>query len=330
MSVVQFSTRDTPEALRRELFEAVYNGHVRTGLDFLGEGPVEIDVKLRGIAGVHIAFAHTTPVTLVTPSDEEDLVYLSFAGGNGVHDATGEDLFIRPGDVNVMRRDRKTVTTVAERSACLSIAIPRRHVVERITSTDNLLVTRTLGDPAAHLLKAYATSLLENQADIGDADQAVFAAHLVDLAVLMLGARRDSGEKARRGGVRAARRQAVKADIAAHLGDPRLSLEWLARRHAISVPSLRALFYEDGTSFTDHVTAERLDHVHGLLTDPGHRHLTIAALALMVGFGDISWFNQVFRRRFNATPSDIRQGAPANRLSQNPETLPKPAGRAKG
>ena len=67
MSVVQFSTHDTPEALRRELVEAVYNGHVRTGLDFLGEGPVEIDVKLRGIAGVHIAFAHTTPVTLVTP-----------------------------------------------------------------------------------------------------------------------------------------------------------------------------------------------------------------------------------------------------------------------
>lgn len=307
MSVVQFSTRDTAENQRRELVEAVYNGHVRTGLDFHGEGPVEIDLKLRGIGGVHVAFAHTTPVTLVTPSDEEDLLYLSFAGGNGVHDATGEDLFIRPGDVNVMRRDRRTVTTVAERSSCLSIAIPRRLVVDRITSTDNLLLTRSLADPTARLLNVYAVSLLENQADIAESDQAVFATHLVDLAVLMLGAKRDSGEQARRNGVRAARLKAVKADIAAHFGDPRLSLEWLARRHGISVAYLRALFYEEGGSFTDYVTAARLDHVHGLLTDPGQRHQTIAALALSVGFGDISWFNQVFRRRFQATPSDIRR-----------------------
>ncbi len=312
MSVVQFSTRDTAENLRRELVEAVYNGHVRTGLDFHGEGPVEIDVALRGVGDVHIAFANTTPVTLVTPSDEEDLLYLSVAGGNGVHDARGEDLFIRPGDVNVMRRDRTTVTTVAERSSCLSIAIPRRLVVDRISSSDNLLKTRSLRDPAAHLLNSYAVSLLHNHVDIPEADQAVFAAHLVDLAVLMLGAKRDSGQQARKNGVRAARLQAVKADITAHLCDPRLSLEWLSRRHGISVPYVRALFYEEGTSFTDHVTAERLDHVHGLLGDPGFRHHTIAAIALMVGFGDISWFNQVFRRRFQATPSDIRQSLVSN------------------
>ena len=312
MTVVRFSTRDTDESLRRELVEAVYNGHVRTGIDFHGEEPAEIDVRLRAVADVHIAFAETTPVTLVTPSDEEDLLYLSFAGGHGVHDAQGEDLAIRPGDVNVMRRDRKTVTTVAERSACLSIAIPRRLVIERIVSTDNLLLTHTLGNPAARLLKAYALSLLESHADIPETDQAVFAAHIVDLAVLMLGAGRDSGEQARRNGVRAARRQAVKADIVRHLGGPRLSLEWLARRHGISVPSLRALFYEEGTSFTDYVTAVRLDHVHGLLNDPRYRHHTIAAIALMVGFGDISWFNQLFRRRFQATPSDIRRNPVAN------------------
>ncbi|MFC3074753.1 helix-turn-helix transcriptional regulator [Shinella pollutisoli] len=312
MSIVQFSTRDTAENLRRELVEAVYNGHVRTGIDFLGDGPVDIDVTLRGVGGVHIAHANTTPVTLVTPSDEEDLLYLSVAGGNGVHDAKGENLFIRPGDVNVMRRDRKTVTTVAERSSCLSIAIPRRLVVDRIASSDNLLKTWSLRDPAAHLLNSYAVSLLDSHADIPAPDQAVFAAHLVDLTVLMLGAKRDSGQHARRNGVRAARRHAIKADIAAHLCDPRLSLEWLARRHGISVPYVRALFYEEGTSFTDHVTAERLDHAHGLLLDPRFRHHTIAAIALMVGFGDISWFNQVFRRRFQATPSDIRQGLALN------------------
>ena len=317
MSIIQFSTRDAAENLRRELVEMVYNGHVRTEIDFRRDGPVELDVTLRGIGGVHIAFANTTPVTLVTPSDEEDLLYLSFAGGNGVHDAHGEDLFIRPGDVNVMRRDRKTVTTIAERSSCLSIAIPRHLVVDRIASSDDLLKTRSLSDPAAHLLNSYAMALLNIHGDIPEADQAVFAAHLVDLAVLMLGTKRDSGQQARRNGVRAARRQAIKADIAAHLCDPSLSLEWLARRHGISVPYVRALFYEEGTSFTDHVTAGRLDHAYGLLGDPLFRHHTIAAIALMVGFGDISWFNQVFRRRFQATPSDVRQSLASRNHASN-------------
>lgn len=156
-------------------------------------------------------------------------------------------------------------------------------------------------------MNSYAASLLDSDTDITEEDQTVFAAHLVDLAVLMLGAKRDAAHQARGNGARAARRQALKADIATHLSDPRLSLEWLAKRHGISVPYVRALFYEEGTSFTDHVTAERLDHVHGLLRDPGLKHHTIAAIALMAGFGDISWFNQLFRRRFQATPSDIRQ-----------------------
>ncbi|WP_430441280.1 helix-turn-helix transcriptional regulator [Shinella sp.] len=307
MSVVQFSTRETAECLRKELVEAVYNGHVRTTIDFLGDVPVDIDMRLRGVGGVHIAGANTTPVTLVTPSDEEDLLYLSIAGGNGVHDARGEDLFIRPGDVNVMRRDRKTVTTVAEKSSCLSIAIPRALIIDRIASSDNLLKTWSLRDPTAHLLHSYAISLLASGAEIGEGDQTVFAAHIVDLAVLMFGAKRDAAHQARGNGARAARRQALKVDIATHLSDPRLSLEWLAKRHGISVPYVRALFYEEGTSFTDHVTAERLDHVHGLLRDPGLKDHTIATIALMAGFGDISWFNQLFRRRFQATPSDIRQ-----------------------
>lgn len=306
MHVVQFSTQDTAENLRKELVEAVYNGHVRTKIDFLGDLPVDIKMRLRAVGSVHLALANTTPVSLITPSDEEDMLYLSMAGGNGVHDAHGEDLFIRPGDVNVMRRDRQTMTIVAEQSDCLSIAIPRRLIVDRIVSTDCLLQTTSLHDPAANLLNSYAVSLLRNNAVIPDDDQRVFAAHLVDLTVLMLGAKRDCAHQARANGVRAARRQALKADIATHLCDPRLSLQWLAKRHGISIPYVRTLFYEEGTSFTDYLTAKRLDHVHERLCDPAFKHHTIAAIALMAGFGDISWFNQVFRRRFQATPSDIR------------------------
>jgi hypothetical protein len=64
--------RDSAENLRKELVEAVHHGHGRTMIDFLGEMPVDIDMRLRAVGSLHIASANTTPVTLVTPSDEED------------------------------------------------------------------------------------------------------------------------------------------------------------------------------------------------------------------------------------------------------------------
>jgi len=33
---------------------------------------------------------------------------------------------------------------------------------------------------------------------------------------------------------------------------------------------------------------------------------SISSIAYDVGFGDLSYFNRAFRRRYDATPSDIR------------------------
>jgi len=43
-----------------------------------------------------------------------------------------------------------------------------------------------------------------------------------------------------------------------------------------------------------------------MLTSPSHVHLKITDIALASGFLDISYFNRVFRRRFSATPSELR------------------------
>jgi AraC-like DNA-binding protein len=46
-----------------------------------------------------------------------------------------------------------------------------------------------------------------------------------------------------------------------------------------------------------------------MLTDPRRLHLAIIDIALAVGFGDVSYFNRVFRRRFGDTPSGVRAAA---------------------
>ena len=55
-----------------------------------------------------------------------------------------------------------------------------------------------------------------------------------------------------------------------------------------------------------------LDATTRHLPDPADPRLgtqPIGAIALDVGFGDLSYFNRTFRRRFGQTPSDVRAAA---------------------
>jgi AraC-like DNA-binding protein len=44
-----------------------------------------------------------------------------------------------------------------------------------------------------------------------------------------------------------------------------------------------------------------------MLTDPRCSERTVSSIAFDAGFGDLSYFNRAFRRRYGATPSDIRR-----------------------
>jgi AraC-like DNA-binding protein len=57
------------------------------------------------------------------------------------------------------------------------------------------------------------------------------------------------------------------------------------------------------------ITARRLERAAALLRDPRWRHRKIANIAAEAGFTDLSYFNRAFRRRYGATPSDIRAAA---------------------
>jgi AraC-like DNA-binding protein len=69
------------------------------------------------------------------------------------------------------------------------------------------------------------------------------------------------------------------------------------------------LLEETGKSFTHHVLERRLEKAAALLRDPQLRRRKIADIAAEAGFADLSYFNRAVRRRFGATPSDIRDSA---------------------
>jgi AraC-like DNA-binding protein len=46
-----------------------------------------------------------------------------------------------------------------------------------------------------------------------------------------------------------------------------------------------------------------------MLSDPRRASEKMATVAYDAGFGDLSYFNRVFRRHYGATPSDVRAQA---------------------
>lgn len=132
------------------------------------------------------------------------------------------------------------------------------------------------------------------------------AAHVYDLIALAIGATNDGREIAQQRGVRAARLEAIKADL---IQNVTLDLERITKRQGISSRYIQMLFEESGTTFSEFVLERRLDVARTMLTSPRYQTWSVTAIALEAGFGDISHFNRSFRRRYLMTPSDMRAHA---------------------
>jgi AraC-like DNA-binding protein len=139
--------------------------------------------------------------------------------------------------------------------------------------------------------------------------QSLISSHLQDLAVLAIGATRDAEMIASHRGIPAARLRAIKADIVRNFADRDLSIDAVALRNGITPRYVSMLLESDATTFSEFVLTQRLHRAHQMLTDQRWSDRTVSSVAFEAGFGDLSYFNRAFRRRYGATPSDVRRKA---------------------
>jgi AraC-like DNA-binding protein len=189
----------------------------------------------------------------------------------------------------------------------LSLAIPRVALGGAKFDIDRVLKDGIPPTPALRLLARYVQSLTTERGELPVAFERLAATHVCDLVALALGATGDAEIIARERGVRAARLVAIKADIATRIADGDLSVEAVARRLAISPRYIQALLRSEGTTFREYVLNKRLERAHDQLSDPSSAKFSIAEIAYASGFGDLSYFNQTFRRRYGMTPGDVRR-----------------------
>jgi AraC-like DNA-binding protein len=163
--------------------------------------------------------------------------------------------------------------------------------------------------PALRLLDGYVRSLTSLEGPPPPELAPIIGVHLLDLVAAALGPTAEAKEMIAKRGLKAARLRAILAEIAGHFSNPNFDLDNVAGALGLSRRYLQQLLEETGKSFTEHLVERRLQRSHSMLTDKRYLHLAIIDIAFEAGFGDVSHFHRVFRRRFGETPSAVRAAA---------------------
>lgn len=312
-TTTRFSTsalapRDRLPAWRQWMHEAPNN----CDLSGLGDGMFDSSFATMALPDATIADLKSTPFATsrsrAQAANGGDSFNLSIVRQGQRYSRQGaREVVNAPGEAVLWSNDQAVEMDFPDGGLHQHISISRRLLSPLVPDLEALLMTAVPRDSAAlTLLSFYVTMLLDETTVISPELQAASGAHIQDLVAITLGATRDAQEIAKGRGVRVARMRAIKADIEANLGAHDLSLEGLSRRHGISPRYVRALFDNEGTSFTDYVLNRRLMRARAALCDPRHAAMKISSIAFEAGFGDLSYFNLRFRRQFGLTPSEVR------------------------
>jgi AraC-like DNA-binding protein len=311
-SSIRFSTDSLPEHERFAGWRELYGRQVlRLEHEPLPDQPFHVDTRLRMLPGLAIASVRSSLLrvgrTSQLVSDGDSSLILQITTCPGVASQLGHTVAVRPGDAVVLSAADVGHFTFSAASDALALRLPRQPLVQLVQDLDAALVRALPSEsPPLRLLKRYIAAFENVSALIAPDLQHLTATHVYDLIAIMLGATRDAADTANGRGVRAARLHAIKADILADLASSHLSLEAVARRQGISPVYIRKLFEGEDTSFTQFVLEQRLLRAHRMLNDPRFADHPIAAIAMEAGFGDLSYFNRAFRRRYRASPSNVR------------------------
>jgi AraC-like DNA-binding protein len=198
---------------------------------------------------------------------------------------------------------------IISRAKHIGLKVPRAALVPLVGDVESAAMRLIPQDnEALRLLMIYLGALREDPALMTAELRAVAVTHIHDLIAIALGATRDGAAIANRRGMRAARLRAIKADILTNLGNLDLTVTAIALRQHVTPRYIHMLFETAGITFSAFVLGERLTRAHRMLSNPCCAGSSVSAIAFAAGFGDLSYFNRTFRRRFGATPSELRHG----------------------
>jgi AraC-like DNA-binding protein len=314
-AVVRFSSCALPQQGRGKLIEELHDRGL-LGFRFTphGEGLPHVDFVNRSMPGLRIltaTYAGVRREAVPSKSGQQggDHLYLCLTlAGTSVVSRRAREMVLSDGDAVLMTGEEAGWTLASPRSVTIAgVRLPRSALAPLVPRLDDAVMRRIPRDASGlRLLRKYLKVVADDEALAAPTSQRLITGHFYDLAALALGTECDREAVAESRTVRAVRLAAIKADIVANLHDGDLNATMVATRNRMTVRYLHKLFENEGVTYSEFVLGQRLARAYGILRNPLHSRRGISTIAFEAGFNDLSYFNRAFRRRYNATPSDVR------------------------
>jgi AraC-like DNA-binding protein len=323
-NTIRLSTEDFPECDRLAIFREQF-GRNQFGLDIaaLPDVPFRLTSTMLPLQGAAITCNVGSGVRVwrtceLLADGRDDLVMIINLQGPNVVGQRGEEILLEEQSATLGTLGEVGGIVRPQTYRSLIVNMPRAAIEPLVPNADDAALRPIASNSAAlRLLIGYAGTLLDIDAPLEPELQRGIADHIYDLVAATVGGTRDAIEVAKGRGIPAARLNAIKSDVQANLVSRDLSIEAICARHGITPRYMRMLFAGEQTTFSDFVTERRLALSLRKLRDPARAGYTISAIAYECGFGDLSYFNRIFRRHFGMTPSDARASGEATKEAAN-------------
>lgn len=306
-----FSANEAVEAYR-EIFGAI----IKHDIVPIGDEPFRFTSTLCSLPGLGWATSAITPCHRLHAKqhvDSDDFILGIGLSGGCVVEQRGREATIGRAEAVLTTSAHPGEVLIPTASQSISVRLTSSALRRRIPGIDDRTIGCIQGNTAGlQLLRGYLGALRE--ADLAKPHlHELVVDHVYDLAALIVGVQGDERKLAQDRGARAARLGAVLREIERRSDDVGVNAIEIAKRLGITPRYVHLLLEGTGRTFSHHLLERRLEKALLLLGDPRSRSRRITDIATEAGFTDLSYFNRTFRRRYGATPSDIRAAAAARR-----------------
>jgi AraC-like DNA-binding protein len=324
-STVRFSTVDLPEKDRVAMWRDHYcRIAMKLDIEPINDGPLECSILTRALPGVQMMLTAMSPARVTRTREfladgNGDLIFMINQSGSVAAQARGRNIVLREGDAVLMSTGEAKVFDRPVHGGSLSFRIPRSILSSIVADVDDVVMQLIpQKTEALKLLAGYAAPLFHDIALATPEFRRTAVNHLHDLVALALGSAHDVTGLGNGRGVPAARLRMAKAYIIENSNRRDLSVGGVAEHLGLTPRNLQRLFEGEGTTFSEFLLSQRLSRAHRMLTEPRLAQSAVGAIAYDAGFGDLSYFNRSFKRRYGSTPRDIRnQGDRLEQVATN-------------
>jgi AraC-like DNA-binding protein len=307
----RFSTEELPARERLTAWREIFGRTVCSlDIDPLSPKGLRSEATICRLPGLGAMMGSTSSVRLTHSKElirDDDLSFATFPLSSWTASQMGRSPVLGAGDGVLMSNAEVGSMTLPMATRFVTFRVPLAAIAPLVPDIGAAVARPVPADSEAlRLLTRYFGILQENSALTTPHLRHLAATHVHDLLALAVGATSDAAEVAGGRGLRAARLEAILAEIKAHFADPGFSAGGVAKTLGLSPRYVQDLLHDTGVSFTERVLELKLRKARAMLADAGRRKMQIIDIAYACGFGDVSYFNRCVRRRFGVAPSAAR------------------------